>query len=230
MTESIFRAAFWILLGALWVMRVYFMIRVRQAGEPRTPDRNAIRREGRGLFAARTVHLIFFGAILVLYAYDSPWLRTLSIPLPDWLRWAGIALGLVGLGLWTCTQSVLGKEWSPQLQLREQHRLVTGGPYTWMRHPMYTSMFCVGIALGLLTANWCFVLFAVAMIAGFVLRAPREERMMLQAFGEEYRVYMQRTGRFFPKPLLDIGSRIRLGHFTRPAGRIPCDEAIKEAK
>ena len=64
---------------------------------------------------------------------------------------------------------------------------------------MYTAMFGVGIALALLTAKWCFVLFAVAMIAGFVARAPREERMMVEAFGEEYRVYQQRTGRFFPK-------------------------------
>lgn len=119
--------------------------------------------------------------------------------MPDWLRWAGLALGLVGLGLWTWAQAVLGKEWSPQLQLREQHRLVTSGPYTWMRHPMYTAMFGVGIALALLAANWCFVLFAVAMIAGFVVRAPREERMMLEAFEEEYQLYMQRTGRFFPK-------------------------------
>jgi protein-S-isoprenylcysteine O-methyltransferase Ste14 len=192
-------------------MRVCFMRRVRQAGEPPTPDRKAIGREGRGLFVGRTMVLFFFGAILVLYAYDSPWLTTLSISLPDWLRWARLALGLVGLGLWTWTQAVLGKEWSPQLQLREQHRLVTSGPYTWMRHPMYSSMFGVGIALALLAANWCFVLFAMAMTAGFVVRAPREERMMLEAFGEEYRVYMQRTGRFFPKfwffPRLDTGNR-----------------------
>lgn len=199
MSESVFRAAFWLLLAGLWLMRVYFMRRVRQAGERLAPDRKAIEREGRGLFVGRVIIGFFLGVILVLYAFDSSWLRIFSISLPDWLRWAGLALGLVSLGLWTWTQAVLGKEWSPQLQLREQHRLVTGGPYRWMRHPMYTSMFGVGVALALLAANWCFVLFAVAIIAGFVLRAPREERMMLDAFGEEYRGYMQRTGRFFPK-------------------------------
>jgi protein-S-isoprenylcysteine O-methyltransferase Ste14 len=233
-TESVLRAAFWVLLGGLWVMRVYFMRRVRQAGERPTRDRKAIEREGRGLFVGRTAVLFFFGAILVLYAYDSPWLSTLSISLPDSLRWAGLALGLVGLGLWTWTQAVLGKEWSPQLRLREQHRLVTGGPYLWMRHPMYTSMFGVGIALALLAANWCFVLFAVAMTAGFVVRAPREERMMLETFGEEYRVYMQRTGRFFPKLWLcarpDIGFRTWPGHFIGPAERTPGDQGIKEEK
>lgn len=198
-TESIFRAAFWILLGGLWVMRVYFMRRVRQGGERPTLDRKAIEREGQGLFVGRTLVLLFLAAVLVVYALNPPWLRVFSIPLPDWLRWAGFGLGLIGLGLWTWTQAVLGKEYSPQLQLRRQHRLVTSGPYAWMRHPMYTAMFGVGIALALLTANWCFVLFAVAMIAGFVIRAPREERMMLETFGEEYQVYMQRTGRFFPK-------------------------------
>ena len=198
-TESIFRAAFWILLSGLWVMRVYFMRRVRQGGERPTLDRKAIEREGQGLFVGRTLVLLFLAAVLVVYALNPPWLRVFSIPLPDWLRWAGFGLGLVGLGLWTWTQAVLGKEYSPQLQLRIQHRLVTSGPYAWMRHPMYTAMFGVGIGLALLTANWCFVLFAVAMIAGFVIRAPREERMMLEAFGEEYQVYMQRTGRFFPK-------------------------------
>jgi protein-S-isoprenylcysteine O-methyltransferase Ste14 len=137
---------------------------------------------------------------LVLYAYDSPWLRMFSLSLPDWLRWTGLALGLIGFGLWTWTQAALGKEWSPQLQLGEQHRLVTSGPYAWVRHPMYLAMFAVAIALALLSSNWCFVLFAAAMIVGFVVRAPREERMMVEAFGEEYKTYMQGTGRFFPRP------------------------------
>jgi protein-S-isoprenylcysteine O-methyltransferase Ste14 len=198
-TESIFRAAFWVLLTSLWVMRVDFMRRVHQVGERPMPDRKAIERGGRGLFIGRTVVLLFLAAVLVLYAFDSPWLREFSIPLTDWLHWAGFGLGLFGLGLWTWTQAELGKEYSPQLQSLRQHRLLTSGPYTRMRHPMYTAMFGEGIAFALVTANWCLVLFAVAMITGFVIRAPREEQMMIAAFGNEYRDYMQRAGRFFPK-------------------------------
>ena len=197
--ESTYRTTFWIVLGGLWVMRVYLRHRSGQAIRGLVPDRKAVEREGRGLFAVRTAILFFGMTVLALYIYDSPGLRLLSIPLPDGLRWAGFGLGLCGLGLWTWTQAVLGKEWSPQLLLHDKHRLVTEGPYSWVRHPMYTAMFGVGVALALLAANWCFVLFAVAMISGFVARAPREERMMLEAFGEEYRVYAQRTGRFFPK-------------------------------
>jgi len=197
--ESILHIAFWVLFGGLLVMRVYFSLRVRQARERLMPDREAIKREGRGMFAARVVAFLFLIVLLVLYALNSPWIEALSIPLPGWLRWAGFALGLVSLALWTWVQASLGKEWSPQLQLREEHHLVTTGPYARVRHPLYTAMLGVGTAFALVTANWVFVLLAVAMIAGLVARIPREEQMMLEQFGEEYKAYMQRTGRFFPK-------------------------------
>jgi protein-S-isoprenylcysteine O-methyltransferase Ste14 len=54
-------------------------------------------------------------------------------------------------------------------------------------------------ALALLTANWIFVGLAALSIAGLVGRIPKEEEMMLEAFGAEYQAYMQRTGRFFPR-------------------------------
>jgi protein-S-isoprenylcysteine O-methyltransferase Ste14 len=60
-------------------------------------------------------------------------------------------------------------------------------------------MFGFSASLGLVTANWFFVAFAVVAIAATVGRVPKEEQMMIGEFGEEYRAYMQRTGRFFPK-------------------------------
>ena len=198
-TESTFRIAFWVLFGGILVMRGYFSFRVRQAGERLMPDREAIEREGRGMFAVRVVAFLLMLALLALYALNSPWIGALSISLPGWLRWVGFALGLVSLGLWTWAQASLGKEWSPQLQLREEHHLVTTGPYTRIRHPLYTAMIGYGTSLALVTANWIFVVLAVVMIAGLFARVPKEEQMMIKEFGEEYKAYMQRTGRFSPK-------------------------------
>lgn len=180
-------------------MRIVFALRVRRAGERVMPDRQAVEREGKGMFAFRVLIGCLLLAWLVVYAINPPWLEALSVPLPDWLRWAGFALGLASLGLWTWTQVALGKEWSPQLQLRDEHHLVTTGPYTRVRHPLYTAMIGYGIGLALVTANWVFIVLAVVMIAGSVARLPREEQMMIERFGEEYTAYMQRTGRFFPK-------------------------------
>lgn len=180
-------------------MRVYFSIRVHQAGERLMPDREAVEREGRGMFVVRVLMFFLLIAILVLYAFNVAWIGMLSVPFPGWLRWAGFALGLVSLVFWAWTQAVLGKEWSPQLQLREEHHLMTKGPYARVRHPLYTAIFGFGISLVLVTANWVFIILAGAMIAGLIARIPREEQMMIEQFGEEYKAYMQRTGRFFPK-------------------------------
>jgi len=198
-TETIFRLAFWVLLAGVIVMRITFAIRVRRAGERVMPDRQAVEREGRGMFALRVLMFCLLLAWLVLYAINPPWMEALSVPFPDWMRWAGFALGLASLGLWTWTQLALGKEWSPQLQLRQEHHLVTTGPYSRVRHPLYAAMIGYGTGLALVTANWVFIILAVAMIAGSVARLPREEQMMIEEFGDEYKAYMRRTGRFLPK-------------------------------
>ena len=198
-SESAFRVAFWVLLGGLLVMRGYFSIRVRRAGERLLPDQEAVEREGRGMFVARVVGFVSVIAWLVLYALNPPWMQALAIPLPGWLRWAGFGLGLASLALWTWTQAMLGKEWSAQLQLRKEHHLVTTGPYAWVRHPLYTAMLGWAASLALVTANWVFAALAALSIVGVVARVPREEQMMIGEFGEEYRAYMQRTGRFFPR-------------------------------
>jgi protein-S-isoprenylcysteine O-methyltransferase Ste14 len=198
-TETLFRILFWILLGGVLVMRVYFSMLVRRSGERLLPDQEAVEREGRGAFAFRVVGFLFILAWLVLYALNPSWMQALAIPLPDWLRWAGFALGLASLGLWTWTQVLLGKEWSPQLQVRGEHHLVTSGPYAWVRPPLYTAMFGWAVGVALVTADWVFLTLAALVIVGMITRAPREEQMMLDEFGPEYTAYMQRTGRFLPR-------------------------------
>jgi len=197
--ESIFRIAFWTLLGALLLVRGYFSLQVRKAGERLMPDREAIEREGRVIFAVRVLMFFLLLAWLVLYAINPPWMEVLSVPFPGWLRWVGFAWGLASLGFLAWTQAALGKEWSPQLQLREEHHLVTTGPYARVRHPLYTAGVGWMASLALLTANWIFAVLAVVATAGLAARVPKEEQMMIEEFGEEYKAYMQKTGRFFPK-------------------------------
>jgi len=197
--ESIFRIAFWVLFGGVLIMRVYFSLQVRRAGERLMPDHQAIEREGRGMFATRVLMFFLLIAWLVLFAINPPWMKVLLAPFPGWLRWAGFALGLASLGFWIWTQVALGKEWSPQLQLRHEHHLVTTGPYARIRHPLYTAMIGYGAGLALVTANWVFIVFAVMIIAGSAARVTREEQMMIKEFGEKYKAYIQKTGKFFPK-------------------------------
>lgn len=195
--ETTFRIAFWGLFGAMVLMRCVFALRVRRAGERLLPDRAAVRREGRPIFALRGFLALFFPA-LVFFALDPPWFRALALPLPGSLRWAGVGMGIASLALWTWTHVALGPLWSGQLQLREGHRLVTSGPYSRVRHPMYTAIFAWMFALFLVSANGAFLVVAMGTAAFLAGRVPREEQMMLERFGIDYRGYMERTGRFLP--------------------------------
>lgn len=125
--------------------------------------------------------------------------RFADYPFVPALGWAGGILFLSALWLFHRTHRTLGRNWSDSLEVREQHSLVTGGPYRLVRHPMYSAFFLWALAQALLLPNW------VAGPAGligfgtlFVFRVGREEALMLEAFGEQYRAYMSRTWRIIP--------------------------------
>ena len=199
-TETSFRIAFLILFVILITMRVYFMVRVRRSGGQIMPDGQAVAREGgRGVLVIRVIGFFALMIFLVMYFLGANWIDAFSFPLPGWLRWTGFALGVVAVIFWTWTQVTLDTQWSAQLQLTKAHHLVTTGPYARIRHPLYAGIFGWCVALSLLTANWIFVAVCVLSILGLSWRVPKEEQMMIEAFGGEYKAYMQRTGRFFPK-------------------------------
>ena len=199
-TETVYRIAFLGLLAALLAMRVYFMIKVCRSGERLMPDGQAAQREG-GLGFVILRGILFFAllAFLAMYFSGAAWIVALSLPLPAWLRWIGFALGIVSVAFWTWTQIHLDTQWSAQLQLKKSHHLVTTGPYAYLRHPLYSSMIGWAASVSLLTANWIFIAVCILSIVGVVARVPKEEQMMIDAFGDEYKAYMHRTGRFFPR-------------------------------
>ena len=116
--------------------------------------------------------------------------------------WA-VALGTItfasALCVFRASHKVLGRNWSITLQIREQHRLICVGPYARVRHPMYSSFLLMGLGQALLLSNW---VVGLAGLIGFgvlfFLRVNKEERMMLENFGPQYRAYMERTKRIIP--------------------------------
>jgi protein-S-isoprenylcysteine O-methyltransferase Ste14 len=112
----------------------------------------------------------------------------------------GAVLMILAVWLFWRSHADLGRNWSPSLQLREGHSLATEGVYRHVRHPMYTSEWLWAIAQALLLQNWVAGWATLTLFTPlYVLRVPREERMMVDRFGEEYRAYMDRTGRVVPR-------------------------------
>jgi protein-S-isoprenylcysteine O-methyltransferase Ste14 len=197
-TDDMFSIMFWTLLASMLMTRGWFSFRVWRTGERVLPDRAAKQREG---FWARAVEALFsllLVALILHFCFRGGGLRGFAFPAPLWVRWAGLALGITSVGLFAWTHVVLGRFWSTALQLRDEHRLITAGPYARIRHPMYTAILGWLTSLGLVAGSWAPLIFAALSALNFMLRIPPEEKMMLQRFGDEYRAYMKRTGRLLP--------------------------------
>ena len=122
-----------------------------------------------------------------------------SMPLPDWIRWAGVAVGIVTPLLLAWTLSTLGPNLTDTVVTRQAHTLVTRGPYRWVRHPFYVCMALFVLSLGVVAANWFMLGAGVVVFTMLVVRTRIEEEKLLARFGDPYRDYLKRTGRFLPR-------------------------------
>lgn len=194
MSEWIFRTlTVLVVLSALGISG-YFRKRADRRGGKASRSK-----EGR-LFAVM-LRLPALPAFLLLSVYimHPSWLDWASLHLPDSVRWFGAAASVAAVGFLYWVFSSLGANVTDTVAVRPRARLVTHGPYRWIRHPLYTGGTFLWLSLSLLTDLWIFAPFLAFSLILLVRRTPLEERELLQHFGEEYRRYMDRTGRFFPK-------------------------------
>lgn len=137
---------------------------------------------------------------LPLFYSATSWLDFANYSLPVWAGWLGVILILFALLVFWRSHKDLGLNWSPSLEIRAEHKLVTNGIFGYIRHPMYASQWIWVIAQPLLLHNWLAgFLDLFVFIAFYFLRVRAEEKMMLDTFGDKYREYMKTTGAVFPK-------------------------------
>ena len=144
--------------------------------------------------------LLLGGFVLpVIYAVTD-WLDFANYRLPARAGWIGLLILAAGLFIFWRAHADLGLNWSPSLEIREKHELITHGIYGVIRHPMYASQWLVAIAQPLLLQNWIAgFLNLLAFIPFYLLRVKAEEQLMIDNFGEQYRAYMQKVGGILPR-------------------------------
>jgi protein-S-isoprenylcysteine O-methyltransferase Ste14 len=161
----------------------------------------ALDRKQEGLFSLVVLRLAGLANLvcLVTYLLNPATLRFGTVPLPAWLRWMGAGLGWVAAGLLFWTLHSLGRNLTDTVVTRQRHTLVVTGPYRWVRHPFYACAALIMLSTALIAANAVFLVTGSVVLLLLVLRTPIEESNLLKRFGEDYRRYMDRTGRFFPR-------------------------------
>jgi protein-S-isoprenylcysteine O-methyltransferase Ste14 len=184
-----------LMLGLLLLMGIMVYHRLKA----RTGEKLDRRQEG--LFSLVALRLVALAGMIGLVAYfkNPANLAFCAVPLPDWLRWGGVGLGCMTLCLLFWTLRSLGKNLTDTVVTRTNHTLVTIGPYRWIRHPFYTCAASVALTVSLVSANALFLVTGGLIFLLLAFRTRVEEANLLSRFGEDYRTYMDRTGRFFPR-------------------------------
>lgn len=189
-------------LALLAVFVPVMSVAVYHRWQARSGERLSRREEGIALAIVLRLTGLCLWAAIFAYLINPAWVHWASLPLPQWLRWSGLAFGVPCWFLMYWTLSNLGKNLTDTVVRRSNATLVTTGPYRWVRHPFYTTVGLLLLAATLLTANWLVGLLSVLVLALLVRRTDKEEQKLVEGF-EGYRHYMAATGRFFPK----LGSR-----------------------
>lgn len=124
--------------------------------------------------------------------------RSLMLPEYAAIRDAGLLLTVAGVAFAIWARSHLGRNWSSHPALKEDHELVTTGPYSFIRHPIYTGMLTASTGSLFATDQAFWFYFCLLMGITFVYRIHVEERIMMRTFPEDYPTYRSRTYALVP--------------------------------
>jgi len=195
MNENIFRILAALILFTGMGISIYFR---------RKADKDSGETISRKVDGTAFMTIVKIGGLILwlsplVYLINPAWMAWAKIGLPEWIRGLGVGIGVLCiLGIYWLFSSI-GSGITPTSATRKQHTLVTSGPYRWVRHPLYTVGSSMFISFGMMADNWFIAALGLLAFIAMAVRTPKEEANLIEKFGDEYRDYMKRTGRFFPK-------------------------------
>ena len=193
--ELIFRILFISIYAVFAGVRVYY----RSQNLGRTSEKEYTQKT-KAIIALILAILGYF-LVMGLWIVLPETLLVFQITLPFFVvvRWFGVGMAIIAIALTFWIHHSLGKQYSAKLEIQQNHKLITLGPYSRVRHPMYTTLNLFSISVSLISANFLLILLAISVAIPFFWIARAEEALLIEQFGDEYLEYMKTTGRFFPR-------------------------------
>ena len=191
-SESVSGTVFGIVMICWFVFAATFLLRKRPPSAQEKRRDNAARfgmaLEGLGFACVWTFRRPFSGSIF-------PSDLSLEIAVGSFT----VALAIVSTVLVMSAVRTLGKQWALAARLVNDHKLITQGAYSIVRNPIYSGMFGLLIATGLATSRWWILPPAIVLFfAGTMMRVRAEEKLLREAFGEEFEQYTRRVPALVP--------------------------------
>lgn len=195
MNENIFRILAALVLFTGMGISTYFRLKA---------DKETGEKISRKVDGSAMMNIIRFGGLILwlsplVYLINPNWMNWSKIGLPESIRWLGVGIGvLCTFGIYWLFSSI-GSGITPTSATRKEHKLVTRGIYRWIRHPLYTIGSSFIVSFGMMADNWFITAFGILAFILMASRTPKEEANLIEKFGDEYREYMKRTGRYLPR-------------------------------
>jgi len=198
--ELLYAALFTLSFIAFWVVRGYYIRKTRDPSARRTRAERKVAMKKEGWTGIALIILIPVEfVIVILYIINPVWLSLTFLIVPELLRWFGLFLTMVSIPIVVWVHQTLGRAYSYALETKSDQTLITSGPFSRVRHPLYSAHNIFNLGMILLTLNIPLTIYAIFGVPFTYTRMKDEERMMVTRYGFEYEVYMKRTGRIFPK-------------------------------
>jgi len=195
MNENIFRISAALIFFTGMGISGYF----RRKADRETGEKISRKADGTAMMTVIRLGGLILWLSPLTYLLNPNWMAWSKIGFPDWTRWLGVGIGVFcTFGIYWLFSSI-GNGISPTSATRKEHELSTDGPYRWVRHPLYTIGSSFFISFGMMADNWLIAAMGILAFIAMAIRTPKEEANLIEKFGDKYREYMKRTGRFFPK-------------------------------
>jgi protein-S-isoprenylcysteine O-methyltransferase Ste14 len=183
-TELIF--ASWLLFGGYWLFAA--LGAKKAAKKENLPERFA--------------HILIAVVGFCLLNANDPRLGVLNrhfLPQESWIAWMGAVLTLLGVLFAIWARYTIGREWSGEVQIKENHQLIRTGPYAHIRHPIYTGILLALAGTAATIGQYRAILGVALFLIGFVRKAKKEESFLAREFGPAFDAHRRHTGFFLPR-------------------------------
>lgn len=146
----------------------------------------------------RLLLLVCAVALLWLPRVPLPWMNQPFLPSGVWRFWSGAAIEAAGLVFSVWARRHLGKNWSQAVTVKQDHELIATGPYSVVRHPIYTGLLTAFAGSAVARGEWRGLLAVALVFAALWHKLKLEEKWMRSEFGESYETYSQKVAALVP--------------------------------